>query len=798
MKDLLQDVRYAIRLLRKSPGFTTAAVFTLALGMGANTVMFSVLNTVLLRPLPYPQPDRLVQIWETSQRQHDNRGVVSPYDFLQWQKHASGFAEIATYSYEPLVLTGVKTPQRLSGQFVSSRFFNVFGVSALKGRTFLPDDDAPGRDRLAVLSYGAWSRYFDRGTQILGQSITLDDQSYSVIGVMPATFGFPHDGVDVWCVPGFNRQENTNRRNHFLFAAGRLKPGVRLEQAQAEMNTVNDNLNRQDGSDTGVRLIGLQEETVGYIRRGLLVLWGAVLAVLLIACANVAGLLLARAVSRQREVAIRTALGGSRRRLLQQFLTESVLLSLLGGAVGLLISYSTGRLLIRMSNGAVARLDSFHIDGWVLAFSILACILTGVAFGLAPALHSLRVDLNASLKESGSESEGRGRLRLRNVFAVAELALAMVLLIAGGLLAKTLWRLQQVDAGFDAENVLTFRFSVPQVRYPESTQKAEIYERIAERLAELPGVVSVGATNDLPFAGSRSGSSFAIEGRAPDPKAVLQADHRRVSPGYFQSMHMRLLKGREFTPHDNRDSTPVAVINQAFAKKFFPGEDPVGHQIRIYDKWLQIIGIVGDVKQETLTAPATPEMYACYLQAENLQPWSFFVVRGRIQMQAMTVAVRNAVKEVAPDEPIYGVGPLKRLLERSTSPQKFSSQLLAIFAGLALLLAAIGVYGVIAYSVVQRTREIGIRMALGAQKKNVLALILRQGALLGLAGLCAGTFAAYLATRALSSLLFGVDVHDPLIFSSVALSLAIVVMLASYIPSRRATQVDPLIALRYE
>jgi putative ABC transport system permease protein len=795
MKDLLQDIRYAVRLLRKNPGFAAAAILTLALGMGANTVMFSVLNTVLLRPLAYPQPDRLVQIWETSPRQHENRGVVSPFNFLQWQKSTQTFAEIATYSYQPLVLTGVKTPQRLTGELVSSRFFDVFGISALKGRTFLGDEGQPGKDRLVVLSYGAWSRYFDRDPQIVGKSILLDEQAYTVVGIMPADFGFPHEGVDAWCVPGFDRQA---MHNHFLFSVGRLKPGVPLEQAQAEMNTIAGNLNRQNGTDTGIRLIGLQDEIVGSTRRRLLVLWCAVLAVLLIACANVAGLLLSRAVSRQREVAIRTALGGSRRRLLQQFLTESVLLASLGGAVGLILAFATGRLLTRMGSGAVPRLNSFQIDARVFAFSALACILTGLAFGLAPAIHSLRLGLIASLKEGSSESEGRVRVRLRNVFAVAELALAMVLLIGGALLTKTLWRLESVDAGFDTENVLSFRFSVPQVKYPEPAQKAELYQRIVERLAVLPGVITAGATNDLPFAGSRTASSFEIEGRAPDPSVLLYADYRRVSPGYFTAMRMRLLKGREFSIHDNRASALVAVVNQAFAKKFFSGEDPIGHRIRSYQQWYEIVGVVGDVKQETLAAPTDPEMYICYLQAEQLQPWTFFVVRARTPVEAMTSSIRNAVKEVAPEEPIYSVGRLSRLVERSTSPQKFSSELLAIFAGLAVLLAAIGVYGVIAYSVVQRTREIGIRMALGAERKDVLRLVLGQGFRIGIAGLVAGGFVAYVATRALASMLFGVNPHDPLIFSAVAASIALVVVLASYIPARRATRVNPLVALRCE
>jgi putative ABC transport system permease protein len=796
MKDLLQDIRYAVRLLRKSPGFAIAAILTLALGMGANTVMFSVLNTVLLRPLEFPQPDRLAQIVATDARRGEVHGTVSAYDFLEWQKHSQSFSAMATISYNPLALTGLKTPVRISGQFVSAGFFDVFQVSALKGRTFLPGEDAPGKPRLVVLSFGAWSRHFDRDPDIIGRSITLDDQGYTVIGVMPADFAFPNDFTDAWCVPGFTPDKAASRATHFLSAVGRLKAGASVEQAQSELNIIATNLNKQDGGVSGVRVIGLQDEMVGSVRRRLLVLWAAVLVVLLIACANVAGLLLARAVSRQREVAIRTALGGSRRRLLQQFLTESVLLATLGGVMGVILSYSAGRLLVKVSGNAVPRLRNLHLDGWVLGFAALACIVTGLLFGIAPALHSLRLDLNASLKESGAETHSSSRVNLRSLFVMAELALAMVLLIAGGLLTETLWRLQHVDAGFMAENVLTFRFSVPQVRYPDS-QRGELYQRVAERLAQLPGVDSVGATNDLPFAGSRSGSSFDIDGRPPDPTMLFHADYRTVSPDYFQTMRMRLLEGREFTVHDNRESPFVAVVNQAFAKKFFPNEDPLGHRVKSHGNLYEIVGVVGNVKHESLAIPAYPELYLCYLQAD-LQPWTFFVVRGRSKVEALTASVRNAVKEIAPDEPIYRVYPMKVLVEGSTSAQRFSTLLLAIFAALAVLLAAIGIYGVIAYSVVQRTREIGIRMALGAEPGDVLRLVLGQGVRIGLAGVVAGSLAAYIATRALAGMLFGVDPHDPLVFSGVAASIALVVVLASYIPARRATRVDPLVALRYE
>jgi putative ABC transport system permease protein len=614
---------------------------------------------------------------------------------------------------------------------------------------------------------------------------------------MPASFAFPQDGIEIWCLPGFNLKQ-TGRRSHFLFAVGRLKPGVSLRQAAAEMNTIAERLGvAYHQPEYGIRLVPLQEEIVGNARRSLLVLWAAVVAVLVIACANVAGLLLARAVARHKEVAIRSALGGSRSRLIQQFLAESVLLAVFGGALGVALSYSAGRLIIAASRGAVPRLNALQIDGWVLAFSATACIVTGVLFGLAPAISALRFDLNASLKESGPAAQISSRLSLRSILVVVEVALAMVLLVSGGLLAKTLWRLQHVDAGFQADNVLTFRMALPQVKYPTGEERSRLYQNIAERLAALPAVESVGATNDLPFAGSRSQSSFDIEGRAVDPAGSPYADYRTVSPGYFSAMKMRVLAGREFSLHDNQDGPLVAVVNQAFVKKYFPKEDPLGHRLKSHDKIYEIVGVVADVKHQDLGAPAPPELYICYLQA-NPPGWAFFVVRGRTEPRTLAAAVRNAVSEIAPSEPIYRVRTLAELLEYWMTPQKFNSLLLAVFAGLALVLAAIGIYGVIAYSVVQRTREIGIRIALGAERGHVLRLILRHGARIGILGLGLGTAAAYAATRALSSMLFGVDPHDPGIFLGIAFSLSVVVMLASYIPARKATRVNPLVALRHE
>jgi putative ABC transport system permease protein len=795
METLVHDLRYALRVARKTPGLAVPAILTLALGMGAATMMFSVLNAVLLRPLPYPHSDRLIQIWETDPHFGGRRIPVSPYDFLEWAKSVQSLSYIATYDYDTVILGSLKQPQRINAQFVSAGFFEVFQISPVKGRTFLLGEDQSGHDALAVLSYGAWSRYFNRAPDIVGKPITLDNQTYTVIGIMPADFGFPNDEVDVWRIPGFDARR-ARRGNHFLASVGRMKPGINLEQAQAEMNKITGDLNREDGRSVAVRLLGLQEAIVGNMRGRILLLWASVLALLLIACANVAGLLLARTAARQKEVAMRVALGGTRGRLIQQFLTESVLLAIFAGILGLAISYVAGHFLIARTHGTVPRLRDLQIDGWALGFTCLACIITGLIFGIAPAIHALRFDLHTALKESGAVAQLSARLRLHSVFVVAEIALAMVLLVSDGLLIKSLWRLEQVDPGFQSQNVLSFRFSVPNGKY-NSLQRSDLYQRVLDRLAAIPGIESVGATSDLPFGGSRSGENFEIEGHPAKPGETLQSDYRTVSSDYTHTMRIRLLAGREFSASDTRDAPYVLIVNQAFVKKFLSGVEPLGQRLKIKNHLYQIVGVISDVKHLNLAAPSDSEMYVPYSQADPSN-WTFFVVRSRIDATTLPATLRSAVQEVAPDEPIYGLSAITALVESSFSPQKISSILLAVFAALALLLAAIGIYGLVAYSVTQRTHEIGIRMALGADRSNVLRLMLSQGALIGLAGLALGTLIAYLGTRVLSSMLFDVHPRDPSIFIAVAVCLITVVFLATYIPARRATNTNPLVALRFE
>ncbi|HEY6329765.1 MAG TPA: ABC transporter permease, partial [Blastocatellia bacterium] len=737
-------------------------------------------------------------IREIDTRVGDVGGVVSAYDFVDWRKQARSFAEMATYDYSSVVLTGQEAPARLGTIFVSAGFFDLLGVAPAVGRTFAPGEDEPGKPPAVVVGYGAWIRYFGGDPAIVGKSIVLDDRVYSVIGVMPAGFGFPYQSVELWCVPGFDLKQRT-RAGRGLQALGRLRSGVTVQEAQAEMNTIADALGAEyHQPDIAVRLVPLQDEIVGNARQALLVLWAAVIAVLLIACANVSGLLLARAVSRHKEVAIRRTLGAGRWRLIRQFLTESLMLASIGGLLGLALSYSAGRLVVAASQGAVPRLSGLQIDGRVLVFTAVVCLLSGLLFGLAPALNALGIDLNVSLKDGGAASAGSHRIRMRGALVVLEVAMAMVLLVGGALLAKTLWRLQHVDAGFQADNLLTFRLSVPPAKYSKSPERVRLYQQVAERLAAVPGVDSVGATNDLPFAGSRTSTSFEIDGQPPDPSVVLQADCRRIIPGYFNAMRIKLLSGREMTPHDNAGSALVAVVNQTVVNKFFAGQEPLGQHLKIDgDSLYEIVGIVGDVKHDNLGAPAIPEIYVSYFQF-NIQPWAYFVVRSSVGLRPLSIAIRDALKEVAPSLPITGLTPMTRRLEEWMSPQEFNSLLLAVFAGLALILAAIGIYGVVAYSVVQRTREIGIRAALGADRGALVRLILGSGARIGIFGLAVGTVAAYVTTRTLSTMLFGVDPHDPEVFLATAASLGLVIILASYLPARRATRVDPVVALRSE
>jgi putative ABC transport system permease protein len=798
-ENLLQDVRYGLRMLAKNPGFTAVAILTLALGIGANTAIFTVINAVLLKPLPFPHPDRLVQIWETDPRLGFDRDTVSPYNFRDWQSQSHDFAAMAAYEHEHFSLTGRELPVGLGGLRVSADFFRVLGTSPLLGRDFLANEDQPGAGHVVVVSSATWQNYFGRDPGIVGRKITLDGESYTVIGVMPSDFELPGSGAEIWTTLAFDLK-GQSRDDHFLFAVGRLKPGVTLAAARSEANTIAQRLAQQypdSNGHIGILLVPLQEEIVGNTRSALLVLWGAVGLVLLIACANMANLLLSRGVARRRELAVRSALGAGRTRLMTQLLAESILLAIIGGALGLIFAYWGIGTIVRTA--AIPRAQEVTVNLRILGFTGLLSILTGIIFGLAPAFASSSTDLNSTLKETGwtIEASSSGS-RMRSGLVVGEIALSLVLLVSAGLLIKSLWLLGRTDPGFNPKSVLGMRLSLPESKYPNSLERSAVFKRVIERIAILPGVEGVAGVNDLPFSGSRTGSTFDIEGMPPrSPEESRHADRREISPDYFKTMGIPLLKGRQFIDRDNVDAPRVAIINEDLAQKYWPSGDPLGQRLKLYDKDWEIVGVVGNVKLLDLAAESNPEMYLPYTQSGS-PTWMFFAVRSRVELGSLIASVRKAAREVVPDEPLYSVRTMEERVAASTAPRRLHALLLGSFAALALVLSAVGTYGVIAYSVAQRTHEIGIRMALGAQRHDVMRQVVEEGVLLIGAGVVFGIFGTLALTRFLTSLLYGVKPTDPATFAAVSAILTGVALLASYIPARRATKVDPMVALRCE
>ncbi|HYP29748.1 MAG TPA: ABC transporter permease [Blastocatellia bacterium] len=805
--ELAQDLRYGARMLVKSRGFTFIAVITLALGIGATTAIFSVVNTVLLKPLPFKESDRLVIVWEEGTAQGFPRNSVSAANYIDWRDQNQVFEGMSILGRMNFNLTGVGEPERIDGRRVSANLFDLLGVKLRLGRAFLPEEDQPGSNRVVILSHGLWQRRFGSDANIIGQPLTLNGQSFTVVGVMPPQFQFPSPQDELWVPIAFTSQEAANRGNNSYEVIARMKPGVMPEQAQAEMNTIAARLKQQYPDvvkSNGSVVIPLHEQLMGDIKPALLVLLGAVGFVLLIACANVANLLLARAAVRQKEIAVRIALGAGRLRLIRQFLIESVLLAALGGAGGLLLALWGVSLLKAFIPENLPQVQAITVDASVLIFTLLISLLTGLIFGLAPALQSSKVNLNETLKEGGRDSaSGSHGNRIRGLLVIAEVAVSLVLLIGAGLFINSFVRLLNVDAGFRADNLLTINVVLPEMKYPDQARRTAFYSDLLSRIEALPGVQSAAVTNYIPLTLQGDTFGISIEGR-PDPGPAERPDvvTRVISPKYFSTMGIELLQGREFGEEDRVDSPRVAVISETMARRLWPGEDPVGKRIKPGPPdspvpWRTIIGVVKDVRQFELNANPKLQMYYCYVQPAFFVP-SYLVVRTDVEPASLAAAVRGAVWEIDKDQPVSNIRTMKEVLSESIARQRFSMLLLGIFAAVALVLAAVGIYGVMSYSAAQRTREIGIRMALGAQSRDVLRLAIGQGMKMALVGVAVGLTGAFALTRLIESLLFGVSTTDPATFALVTFLLIAAALLACYIPARRATRVDPLVALRYE
>jgi putative ABC transport system permease protein len=811
MSTLLQDLRYGIRMLVKNPGFSAIAVLTLALGIGANTAIFSIVNAVLVNPMPYRDGDRLVEFWETNPLKNWTQATVAPANLFDWQKQNQSFEDIAAYmgsdkkgpGLAGLQLTGGGEPERIQALYVTGNIFSVLGVDAMIGRTLREEETWEGKPTVIVLSYGLWQRRFGGDPAIVGQTISLNGRNREVVGVMGPGFYFPSKEIEMWVPTTWNREQISQlRRPHFLRAVGRLKADVTTDQARAEMTAIAGRLEEQypnTNTQMSVGLGPLKEWIVGDTRLALMVFLVAVGFVLLIACTNVANLLLARAVTRTREVAIRTALGARRGRIIKQLLTESFLLAVIGGGLGLLLALWSRDLLVKFSPGDIPRLDEARLDARVLAFSLGVTLLTTLLCGLAPAWQVSKPDLVATLKEGGQKGGTQGG-RVRNVLVVAEVALALVLVIGAGLMIRSFLRLQQVDPGFNPNNVLMLSVSLPGAKYPDSAQAIEFFEQAEQRIKALAGVVEVGSTNVPALKGAGYTNDMTIEGHSGDDY-VREIRHKTITPYYFKAMGIQLLDGRFFDRSDNAQGQPTIIVNEAFARRCFPGEGVVGRRVKFakpteQGPWHLIVGVVRSEKQDSMSAEPKPEAYKSQLQ--ETQSALTLVVRTAGDPGLLIGSVREQIRALDRDLAPYNVKTMRDLVYESLVRERFTTLLLIIFAGLALVLASVGIYGVMSYAVTQRTHEMGIRLALGAQKSDILKQVIGRAMRLTGIGVVIGLGAAFALTRLMAGLLYGVSTTDPLTFALIALLLTGVSLVASYIPARRATKVDAMVALRYE
>lgn len=812
MQGLIQDIRYGVRVLVKSPAVTAVAIIALTLGIGANTAIFSVVHAVLLRSLPYADGDRLAIVWENRKSGKGNpQNVINLGNFFDWKEQNTVFSDMAAFFDQNANLIGDGDPEEVPSQLATTNLFSVLGVNAIKGRTFAPDDGQTGQARVVVIGYDLWQRRFGGDQNIIGRKITLNNQPNEIIGVLPPEVGwYVQKGSmiskppQIW-VPWQISNELRERHGRFARAVARLKPGVTPEQAQNEMNLIGARLEQQYSqfnAKWGVTVVPLRTQFTGEIRKPLMILLGAVGFVLLIACANVANLLLARAASRKREIALRAGLGASRWRIARQLLTESVVLSMFGGGLGLLLAWWGTKALLALSPPELMDLRTTTVNVPVLLFTIGLTLITGIAFGLIPALEASRFDLNEPLKEGGKSVVGGTRAqRVRSVFVVAQVALALVLLIGAGLLMKSLSRLQSVDPGFAADNLLTMWVNLPERKYDSDPKLLNFFKQAIEQIRAIPGVESAGAINTIPFGGPHSGTRVEIEGQPKRPPGQdLSTGVCVTDANYFQTMRIPLKRGRLYTQPEALEMRHVVVVNEAFARENFTGQDALGRRVIIYMKDdnqpSEIIGIVGDNKHKGLDAEVEP--MAFWPHAELVYSSMTITIRTHGDTTGVAAAARNVIHQIDPEQPIGEVITMNGLMARSVARSKFNSMLLAIFSAVALVMAAVGIYGVMSYSVQQRTHEIGVRMALGAQQRDVLRLILKQGVLLAITGVLVGLAGSFGLTRVIATLLFEVPATDKITFATVALGLFFITFLASYIPAWRATRVDPLVALRYE
>ena len=800
MDSLIKDIRYAIRGSLKRPGFLVIAISTLALGIGATTAMFTVVNSVLLRPLQFPEPERIVLLEGVNPRMGVMRANMSMPDIVDWQQQSQSFEQIAGFVSGGVFLSLNEETERVRATGVTAEFFPLFRTNPIAGRIFHPNEVLPDAEPVAVISYGLWQRRFGGSTSVLNSKVIMAGDSTTIVGIMPPGFNYPTES-ELWVALPLTPTTQP-RDNRFVSVVARLKPNVSLSQAQVEMDTINQRLVQnyvETNSGWNVRLTGLHESFVGDVRTSLIILLGAVAFVLLIACTNVANLLLARAASRQKEIAVRTALGASRWRVVRQLLTESVLLSIVSGVIGLALSIWLIKLLIAISPADSPRVSEIGIDLRVFAFTLGVTVFAGLLFGLFPALQTSRPNLNEMLKDSGRRSEGGGRNRVGSLLIVSEIALSFILLAGAGLLVKSFLRLREIDPGFNADNVLAMRLSLPPGKYKQGEPRAQIYKQLVDQIKATPGVQSASAILSLPL----SGDTFNVwrgvirEGRPMVPESETNAQHLPITPDYFQTLQIPLKAGRIFTEHDTSESTKVVIVNETFARQLWPGENPIGRRFTVWrdEKFpREVVGVVGDTR-ESLDKEAGNQMYVPYAQDAGWGSLSI-VMRTGGEPTAMAGAVREAIRSVDKGVANYNLKTMNDVVSTSAAPRRVPMLLLSAFAGVAMLLAMLGIYGVTSYYVTQRTHEIGVRMALGAKIVDVLKLVLQRAMLMAIVGVGIGVIGAVAVTRYMTTLLFGVKPIDALTFTVVALALTLVVFVACLVPARRAAKIDPLEALR--